>query len=134
MNEKNLAAELAALRAELDSERSKREEAERKLSAASSNRKNRLTRPFVAGLVLKARPNLSAEEFISVTDEYFAANGGKSNRNEAAAVARLAKKVVEGYGADPTSYPEIPGPKEEPSNPTTVPEIPGTKEEPSKSK
>ena len=108
LNEKELAAQLTALRAELEAEREKREEAERKLTAAASNRKNRLTRPFVAGLFLKLRPGLSVEKFIEVTDKYFAESGGKPNRNEAAAVARLARKVLDGYEADPTAYPEIP--------------------------
>ena len=79
LNEKTLAAELAALRAELDSERKKREDAERKLTAAASNRKNRLTRPLVAGLFLKLRPELTVEEFTEATDRYFADNGGKPN-------------------------------------------------------
>ena len=120
MNEKELAAQLAALRAELDSEKAKREEAERKLTSATTNRKNRLTRPFVAGLILRALPELSVEDFIETTDKYFADNGGKSNKNEAGAVARLARKVLDGFNADPKTFPEIPG--TEPSvEPTTAP-------------
>ena len=117
LNERELSAQLTALRAELEAERKKREDAERKLTVAATNRKNRLTRPYVAGLILKLRPDLTAEEFIEVTDRYFAENGGKSNRNEAAAVARLARKVLDGFNADPTTVPEIPGtePAKEPA-------------------
>ena len=131
LNEKELSAQLTALRAELEAERTKREEAERKLTAAASNRKNRLTRPFVAGLILKLRPDLTAEEFIEVTDKYFADNGGKTNRNEAAAVARLARKVLDGFNADPTAYPEIPGTAPAKENPSTEPETEPAKENPS---
>ena len=132
MNEKELSAQLTALRAELEAERKKREEAERKLTAAASNRKNRLTRPYVAGLFLKLRPDLTAEEFTEATDKYFAENGGKSNRNEAAAVARLARKVIEGFNADPTTVPEIPGTESAKENPSTESETAPAKEEPVK--
>jgi len=128
LNERELSAQLTALRAELEAERKKREDAERKLTVAATNRKNRLTRPYVAGLILKLRPDLTAEEFIEVTDRYFAENGGKSNRNEAAAVARLARKVLDGFNADPTTVPEIPGtePAKEPSKePATEPATEG---------
>lgn len=120
LNERELSAQLTALRAELDAEREKREEAERKLVAAASNRKNRLTRPFVAGLFLRALPELTVEEFIETTDRYFAENGGKTNKNEAGAVARLARKVLDGYNADPTAFPEIPGAKPS-AEPATAP-------------
>ena len=132
LNEKNLTAELTALRAELDSERKRREEAERKLTAASSNRKNRLTRPFVAGLFLRAFPELTVEEFIEKTDRYFADNGGKPNRNEAGAVARLARKILEGYEADPTTFPEIPGTAPAKEKPSTESGTAPVKEEPVK--